>query len=121
MERNTSSQSFDFKNFIPVSWIAEFLSKPITIIDHNGKHRSFRKFLSMGNWGFTDIEGMDVIVPANPGYQQLDIFVHTQVLVAGYYSTGWDIFSLDGEKIKTYPPMSIDKLEKLVDEWKNQN
>ena len=100
---------------VPVSFMAEFLSSPTTLVDSDGKHHSFRKFLWMGNWGFTDGDGIDVIVPAKPGYLQVDILFYSQVLVAGCYTTGWDVFSFTGKKIATFPPMSLNNLTSLVD------
>lgn len=105
----------EFSKHQTVAQMAEFLSGPTTLIDSKGKHYSFRKYLWMGNWGFTDVKGMDVIVPAKPGYLQADIFVHSHVLVAGCHATGWDIFSLKGEKIKSFPPMSLNELSILID------
>lgn len=96
-----------------VAEMAECLSDPITFVDNSGKTRSFRKYLWMGNWGITDVKGNNPIVPAKTSYLQVEILQPNEIIIAGNCNTGWDIFSLDGKYISSYPNMPFDSLVDL--------
>lgn len=115
MKQEGTAQLDGNNNSMPVSIMAEYLSPPITLVSPNGRHHTLRKFLWMGHWGFADGDGIDVIVPARSTYSQVSVLVRAKLLVAGYYATGWDVFSLEGNKVGTYPPMSIGELQELVE------
>ena len=99
---------------IPVSAMAEYVGPVTTLVDMEGKHHSFRKFLWMGHWGLCDGDAKDVVVPAKSSYQQIDIFFYSQLLVAGSKINGWDIYNLSGEKIDEYPAMDLTQLKTLI-------
>ena len=115
MKREETAHSEENSDSMYVSHMAEYISPPITLITPDGKHHTVRKFLWMGHWGFTDAKGSKVIVPAKSTYLQLYILIRAQLLVAGCYSTGWDVFTLEGKKINSYPPMSISELQEQVE------
>ncbi len=115
MKREETTYSEGNNDSMIVSHMAEYISPPTTLISPDGKYHTVRKFLWLGHWGFTDANGSKVIVPAKSSYAQLYVLVHSQLLVAGCYSTGWDVFTLEGKKINSYPPMSISELQEQVE------
>lgn len=111
-QEGTAYSAEENNDLMYVSRMAEYISPPVTLITPDGKHHTVRKFLWLGRWGFTDAKGSKVIVPAKSTYLQLYILIRAQLLVAGSYCTGWDVFTLEGEKVDSYPPMSISELQK---------
>lgn len=95
--------------------IVEYLSNDvITISGHDGRPRSFRKFLLLGNWGIADKTGQYVIIPALTNHSQLEILFTAKVIVAGAFFAGWNVYSLDGEKLDCLPPMPLALATKLA-------
>lgn len=95
--------------------IAEyFFPKIITIIDHAGIKHELRKFLLMGNLGFCNGSKTKIIVRAMPNYEEADILIRSQVIIAGNPRIGWDIYSLSGELIDRLDAMSMSKASRFI-------
>lgn len=110
------------ENIDPLLDVLEYLSNEvITIVDSNEIHHHFRKFLFSSNWGVADGNGKFVIVPALPNYSQLEFLLTVKVIIAGAFFAGWDVYSLDGEKLDHLPPMPLALSTKLVKDKFSRN
>ena len=102
--------------------IVEYLSNDvITIFGHDGKPRSLRKFLLLGNWGIADKTGQYVIIPALQNHSQLAVVLTAKVIVAGSFWVGWNVYSLDGEKLDYLRPMPLALATKLSEKKFTRN
>lgn len=94
--------------------MVEHFFRTVTIIDHTGVKHDLRKFLWMGNLGFCNDAKTKIIVRAKPNYEEADILLRCQVIIAGSSRIGWDIYSLSGELIDQLDAMSMAKATRFI-------
>lgn len=85
---------------------AEHITSVTTVIEQStGKHYSFRKYLLMGKWGICNAEKNRKILDNK--YITVEVLIYSQLLVGRTNDAGWDVFSLEGDFLRTIPPMSL--------------
>ena len=101
--------------------LAEYVSKPINLIDHSGKRHVFRKFCLLGHWGVCNLDCTEMLIPPQDTYSTVEFLVYTRLIVLGNSDIGWDIYSLDGELVDSLPAMPIARVSMEVNAKKRSN
>ncbi|MCI9246842.1 MAG: hypothetical protein HFJ30_06980 [Clostridia bacterium] len=95
---------------------------PIVIVIERGTGRSYGlcTYQCMDGWGICNAERTRIIVPERKQYHSAKILANAQLLIAGSFNTGWDIFSLNGNFLKHLPPMSVSEVASTIQKTSNR-
>lgn len=114
MEHEASEQRMISSQYNPLK-MAEYVSSATNVIDSSGIRHVFRRFCLLRNWGICNEDGSKVFVEPRPHYKSAKICVSCHLLIAGQENSGWDIYSLAGEYLKSLPPMGLYQAEQILD------
>lgn len=106
----------------PVAEMTDRLEGVVQITDHLGKTYTFRKYHWMGSVGLTDKDGQDVLLPALRLRKEIKIFHDYEAIIAGSEKSGWEIYSLDLQRLwpnETFPSkrLAYKKLKDRKSTW----